>query len=64
MSKTMTNGNLYAFARGYYDARALGVSSNPFDGESRPMQHTLYEQGYEWGITDYCIEHHPEEITQ
>jgi len=28
------------------------------------MQHTLYEQGYEWGITDYCIEHHPEEITQ
>ena len=51
----------YAFARGYYDGRSIGVESNPYDGQSDPQFHSAYRDGYEWGVSDYCRENHPED---
>ena len=50
----MTNLDIcYAFARGYYDARANGTESNPYNGHDQGYQHQAYGMGYEWGISDY-----------
>ena len=54
----------YAFARGYFDARSDGVENNPYDSEARADCHAFYKDGYDWGITDYCIYNHPEEINK
>ena len=67
MSKDRTEH--YAFARGYYDARAEGLDLNPWTDCAEPSpeidrQRAAYSDGYEWGISDYCAEHHPEEVNQ
>lgn len=54
----------YAFARGYYDGRLTGNDCNPYDNETHPKMRALYRDGYEWGVTDYCAEAHPEEVNQ
>ena len=64
----------YAFARGYYDARTEGLDRNPWTPEAAAASslpyseidrlRALYSDGYEWGISDYCAEHHPEEVNQ
>lgn len=51
----------YAFARGYYDARALGNEQNPYTDEQGDLRQ-LYRDGYDWGIRDYCNEHHADEV--
>ena len=52
----------YAFARGYFDGREKGEESNPFDSETQAKMHQLYRDGYDWGVTDYCLEHHASEV--
>jgi len=65
----------YAFARGYYDALVHGVNRNPWRDHADPLPEiseifridrlrALYSDGYEWGISDYCAEHHPEEVNR
>lgn len=49
---------LYAYARGYYDGRSIGVENCPFEYWEYAA---LYRQGYEAGVADYCEEMHPEE---
>ena len=60
MSKDRTEH--YAFARGYFDGREKGEESNPFDPDTR--MHQSYKDGYEWGVSDYCAEHHSEEVNR
>jgi formylmethanofuran dehydrogenase subunit E len=43
----------YAYARGYYDGRANGVSESPFVHETDEM-HQMYKYGYDRGVADYC----------
>jgi hypothetical protein len=53
----------YAFARGYWDGRSEGVENNPYDGGKDDAQmHQAYKYGYDWGVSDYCTEAHPEDI--
>ncbi len=59
MSKDRTEH--YAFARGYYDGRSEGNERNPYETEP---ERTMYCDGYEWGVADYCAEAHPEEVNQ
>lgn len=54
----------YAFAQGYYDARAEGMEFNPYLSEEQAVLHTAYREGYDRGIADYCAEHHPEEVNK
>jgi hypothetical protein len=64
----------YAFARGYYDARVHGVEQSPYSPEwaalsSLPYSEIdrlrdLYADGYEWGISDYCLENHADEVNR
>ena len=60
MSKDRTEH--YAFARGYFDGREKGEESNLFDPDTR--MHQNYKDGYEWGVSEYCAEHHSEEVNQ
>lgn len=72
MSKDRTEH--YAFARGYYDARAEGINRDPWTPEAAAASsvpyseidrlRALYADGYDWGISDYCAEHHSEEVNQ
>jgi len=72
MSKDRTEH--YAFARGYYDARADGTRRDPWTPEAAAASslpyseidrlRALYSDGYDWGISDYCAEHHSEEVNQ
>ncbi len=43
----------YAYARGYYDGRANGVSESPFVYERDDM-HQMYKYGYDCGVADFC----------
>ena len=59
----------YAFARGYYDARTEGIDRNPWTDHADPSpeidrQRALYADGYDWGISDYCAEHHADEVNR
>jgi len=54
----MNSDTLYAYARGYYDGRSIGVEACPF--EYAPLA-LAYRQGYGVGVADYCEETHPEE---
>lgn len=64
----------YAFARGYYDARTQGEEQNPYTPEAAALSslpyseidrlRDLYADGYGWGISDYCHEHHADEVNR
>lgn len=64
----------YAFARGYYDARAEGINRDPWTPEAAAASsvpyaeidrlRALYADGYDWGISDFCAEHHADEVNK
>lgn len=64
----------YAFARGYYDARAEGINRDPWTPEAAAASsvpyaeidrlRALYADGYDWGISDFCAEHHADEVNR
>ena len=72
MSKDRTEH--YAFARGYYDARAEGINRDPWTPEAAAASsvpyaeidrlRALYADGYDWGISDFCAEHHADEVNR
>jgi len=45
----------YWFARGYFDGRSLGTTTENFDGFPDFLM-VAYKQGYDAGITDYCFD--------
>ena len=54
----------YAFALGYLAGREEGIESNPYNPEAQPKLYRAYREGYEWGVSDYCLIEHPEEVNQ
>ncbi len=44
---------MLGYLHGYKD----GIDNNPYEKDA---QRFLYRNGYETGVTDYCIEAHPE----
>ena len=51
----MNEQELYAYALGYFHARAHGKDMDCFVGEADLLRH-LYRRGYDAGISDYCGE--------
>ena len=47
-----------AYALGYYDGRSIGEQNNPYQGG---LNQSIYVQGYDHGVSDYCREKHPED---
>jgi hypothetical protein len=44
----------YAYARGYYDGRAIGVESNPYSGvDSEFQEYLFYQRGFRDGVSDF-----------
>ena len=44
-----------AYAVGYHDGRAVGVSDVPLAWQGQ-LAETLYKRGYDRGVADYCAE--------
>lgn len=42
----------YAFAKGYYDGRVVGIDMNPYEHEDESRH--WYRVGYDAGVSDYC----------
>jgi hypothetical protein len=42
-----------AYANGVLDGFNEGVSDNPFDSETSPVEHQAYKQGYDYGVFLY-----------
>ena len=51
----MLSEAIMAFAQGYYDGRSTGVIRIDMDDKS-DMWQTIYHEGYERGVGDYCRE--------
>jgi len=47
------NGEMYWYALGYYDARAIGISSLEKFPEEAAFR-VAYKEGYDRGCDDYC----------
>ena len=43
-----------AYAVGYYEGRAVGTESNPFEADDLRLS---YRHGYDAGVADYCRHH-------
>lgn len=52
----------YAFAVGYHDGLESGFENNPYDNEKQTILYKAYREGYDRGVSDYCLENHPEEV--
>lgn len=50
MDKLYTHTEVLAYAAGYYDGRADGVSMNLYDDDNLRVR---YESGYAAGVRDY-----------
>ena len=50
----MKYSDAYWFARGYYDARSVGVDNTEGVGAVGDRAISIYKQGYQCGIADYC----------
>jgi ribosome modulation factor len=52
---------MLSYKKGYNDGLNTGISNNPYDGMVNPKLHTMYRQGYDAGVADYCREVHPKD---
>tara|TARA_R110000868_G_scaffold171110_1_gene406751 strand:- start:418 stop:612 length:195 start_codon:yes stop_codon:yes gene_type:complete len=50
MNKGYQYNEVIAFAEGYYEGRATGVSNNMYDDDILRIQ---YDAGYDRGVSDY-----------
>jgi len=50
-----------AYAKGYYQGRAVGDGINPYEFEQ--PERAAWWEGYEFGVTDYCL-HDAEEFQE
>jgi hypothetical protein len=47
-------GNMYMFAVGYHQGRAVGTWEHPLWEEWSSEEQRLYRLGYDSGVSDYC----------
>lgn len=45
---------LNAYAMGAIAGYTTGTEENPYDPETRPVDHRLYRYGYDFGVALYC----------